>query len=77
MRDTIDVVESEGVSRRGGAADVADLILLVVRPVDVQLGAATTMLDAQRRDTKRVVVANKSDLPRGVDRERRGRGVGA
>jgi tRNA modification GTPase len=60
-RKTVDVVESEGVSRGDQARRVADLVLLVFdgsEPLtheDEQLLADTTM-------TSRIVVSNKSDL---------------
>ena len=61
-RETLDVVEREGVARSERALEVADLIVVVldrsepIRPEDTQLLART----AGRR---RLVVVNKTDLP--------------
>jgi tRNA modification GTPase len=62
IRDTRDIVESEGVARSKQAADVADLILIVA---DGSQPLESGELDsvAQDIDNKRVIVANKSDLP--------------
>src|SRR5262249_41106233 len=60
-RETLDVVESEGVSRGNQARRIADLVLLVLdssdplTPADVRLLAETTTAN-------RIVVSNKSDL---------------
>jgi tRNA modification GTPase len=62
LRDTSDIVESEGVSRSVGAANVADLILLVCDVTD------PTTLDAEaqteRSEARTLLVANKADLAR-------------
>src|SRR5262245_7118578 len=60
-RETLDVVEFEGVSRGNQARRIADLVLLVLdsseplTPADVRLLAETTTAN-------RIVVSNKSDL---------------
>ena len=60
-RETLDIVESEGVSRGSQARRIADLVLLVLdsseplTPADEQLLAETPIAN-------RIVVANKSDL---------------
>jgi tRNA modification GTPase len=62
IRDTTDIVESEGVSRTRQAADVSDLILLVAdgsRPP----GAENPGEIYQVIETKRLSVVNKSDVP--------------
>jgi tRNA modification GTPase len=61
VRDTADVIESEGVSRSHGAAAVADLVLVVAdrsRPADDASRLAAT-LGTERPS---VFVGNKSDL---------------
>jgi tRNA modification GTPase len=62
IRDTEDIVESEGVSRTRQAADVSDLILLVAdgsRPPE-----ATNPIEiSQSIETKSLTVVNKSDMP--------------
>jgi tRNA modification GTPase len=61
-RETLDIVEREGVARSEQARGVADLVVLVfdrseaLRPEDEALLAQTT-------GRSRIVVANKSDLP--------------
>ena len=62
IRDTTDVVESEGVTRARGALAVADLVLLVLdrsRPLD---GEDTALL-RESASSQRLVVVNKIDLP--------------
>lgn len=60
-RDTVDLVEREGVSRAARARDVADLILLVVDQSE-PLTADDERLIADTATFRRIVVANKSDL---------------
>jgi tRNA modification GTPase len=65
LRESADAVESEGVVRARRALDVADLILLVVdrsRP-------AQPDEFIQVQDNKRLIVANKADLPAAWVRE--------
>ena len=62
LRDTVDVVETEGVSRSVGAASVADLILLVCdlsdrATLDVEMATLTA-------NARTLLVANKADLTR-------------
>jgi tRNA modification GTPase len=63
IRETVDVVESEGVSRSVGAASVADLVLMVC-----DLSDPSTLSDvvsgSETRSAKILLVANKSDLAR-------------
>ena len=62
IRDTEDVVETEGVARTKQAADVSDLILLVS---DGSQTRETEDLNgiSQSVDNKCLIVVNKSDLP--------------
>jgi tRNA modification GTPase len=62
LRETSDVVESEGVSRSIGAASVADLVLVVCDLSDGSTSDAETSAPAPTGRT--LLVANKSDLPR-------------
>lgn len=62
IRETDDVIEQEGVARARGAAEVADLLLLVLdrsRPLNEEDEA----LLAATRTRRRIVVWNKIDLP--------------
>lgn len=59
LRQTIDAVEAEGVARSLGAQRVADLTLLVVDRSVHQTGDESIQIT----DSKRLIVANKSDLP--------------
>jgi tRNA modification GTPase len=65
LRESGDAVESEGVARARRAQDVADLILLVVDRS--QPAEAADFL--QSYDNKRLIVANKADLPAAWTRE--------
>jgi tRNA modification GTPase len=61
VRDTCDVIESQGVARSRGAIAVADLVLYVA---DRSEPPAPTALSIDVRDDQRMlIVANKSDLP--------------
>ena len=62
VRDTADLVEREGVARARQAADVADL-LLVVLDASEGVTAEDLRLLAATRGQRRVVVANKCDRP--------------
>jgi tRNA modification GTPase len=72
LRETVDVVESEGVSRSRGAADVADLTLFVCDASDPESIEALASfpqerraaLKAPREQVRTLIVANKSDLHR-------------
>jgi len=70
LRATDDRVESEGVSRAAAAAASADLILFVVDLSTESSASTEEMLNGvlSAVTTKRVVVANKSDLPARRDR---------
>jgi tRNA modification GTPase len=62
IRDTEDIVESEGVSRTRQAADVSDLILLVAdgsRPPEAESPDEIY----QGIENTRLIVVNKSDIP--------------
>src|SRR5207244_551337 len=59
LRETDDRVESEGVRRTRGAAEIADLVLLVAdgsQPLNGDMSSVNI-------DTKRLIVASKADLP--------------
>jgi tRNA modification GTPase len=63
IRESADVVEQEGVARARGAAEAADLLLVVLdasRPLDDEDRAILASTASQAR----VVVLNKIDLPR-------------
>jgi tRNA modification GTPase len=74
MRETADVVESEGVSRSVGAASVADLVLMVCdlsapSTLDVASGFPGTPKPdgeggSRTKNAKTLLVANKADLAR-------------
>jgi tRNA modification GTPase len=62
LRETTDIVETEGVKRSRRAVMVADLILLVAdrsEPLSTDLEHDIAL----NTDSKRLIVANKSDLP--------------
>ena len=62
LRQTVDLVESEGVIRAAQAATVADVVVVVLdqsRPLDEDDRAVL----AQTRGAERLVVVNKIDLP--------------
>ena len=61
-RETLDLVEREGVTRGERAREVADLLVLVLDRSE-PLEAEDELLLAQTSDRRRIVVANKSDLP--------------
>jgi tRNA modification GTPase len=60
-RETLDVVESEGVSRANQARRVADLVLLVIDSSQ-PLTRADEQLLAENTTINRIVVLNKTDL---------------
>jgi len=60
-RETVDVVESEGVSRGSQARRVADLLLLVLDSSE-SLTSADEQLIAETTTANRIVVSNKSDI---------------
>jgi tRNA modification GTPase len=61
LRETSDIVESEGVARSRQAADVADLILIVA-DASQPLSAGELDILPQTIHKKAVIVANKCDL---------------
>jgi len=61
-RDTLDVVEREGVARATQARGIADLILLVVDRSEPLTEDDERLLEDTATNT-RIIVANKSDLP--------------
>jgi len=62
LRVTEDLIESEGVRRSRGAADVADLILVVVDRSQA-LEESDLEIMSQVIDNKHLIVSNKCDLP--------------
>jgi tRNA modification GTPase len=60
-RETVDQVESEGVSRGNQARRIADLVLLVLDSSE-PLTSADEQLLAETATANRIVVSNKSDL---------------
>jgi len=72
IRETIDIVESEGVSRSVSAASVADLVLMVCDLSDPSTldGLLDSNVIGSNPTTRArmVVVANKADLPRSWSR---------
>jgi len=64
LRNTQDPVEIEGVERSRQAVAVSDLILLVV---DRSQSRSTHQVISQLSEHKRLIVANKSDLPAAWD----------
>jgi tRNA modification GTPase len=62
LRETVDVVESEGVSRSVGAARVADVVLIVSDLTD--RSTLDAEMPAQTPGARTLLVANKADLPR-------------
>lgn len=61
-RETLDLVEREGVSRGERARAVADLLVLVIDRSEPSRAEDAQLL-AQTEGQRRIVVANKSDLP--------------
>jgi tRNA modification GTPase len=60
-RETLDIVESEGVSRGNQARRIADLVLLVLDTSE-PLTRADEQLLAETATINRIVVSNKTDL---------------
>ena len=67
-RETRDVVEREGVARAERAREVADLLVLVLDQSEPATMEDEQLL-AQTAGRRRIVTANKSDLPAKVDIE--------
>ena len=70
-RETLDVIESEGVSRGSQARRVADLVLLVLDSSE-PLTLADEQLLAENTTINRIVVLNKTDLQSGHSLAERG-----
>ena len=68
IREAVDAVEREGISRAERAGDVADLLLLVLDGSEPLTGEDEHLL-SRTVDRRRVVVANKSDLRVAIDRQ--------
>lgn len=66
IRDTEDVVEKIGVERSKKALAEADLILLVLNQSEALTVADRTLLELTR-DSKRIILLNKTDLPQKLD----------
>ena len=62
-RDTVDIVEREGVSRASQARDVADVVIVVLDRADAATPEDGHLLEATRQ-LRRIIVANKCDRPR-------------
>jgi tRNA modification GTPase len=62
VRDTLDVVEREGVARGDRARDVADLVVVVLDASE-PLAADDHRLLEETQDRRRLIVFNKADLP--------------
>lgn len=67
-RDALDVVEREGVARGRQARGVADLIIAIVDGSEPLTADDVTLLE-ETRSQRRLIVANKSDLPAASDVE--------
>jgi len=65
-RDARDIVEREGVARAHQARGVADLILVILDRSE-PLTSDDRALLAETSSMRRLIVANKSDLPRAID----------
>jgi tRNA modification GTPase len=64
LRQTVDVVEAEGVSRSLGVAQVADVLVDVSDGTDTgAAGSSTDAVLSNRADSSHVGVSNKSDMP--------------
>lgn len=68
IRETDDVVEQIGVERSRKALSEADLILLVLNQNEV-LSEEDLLLLEQTKETNRIVLLNKMDLPSQLDRK--------
>ena len=68
LREAVDAVEREGISRAERAGDVADLLVLVLDGSEPLTGEDEQLL-SRTIDRRRVVVANKSDLRVALDRQ--------
>jgi tRNA modification GTPase len=62
VHEAVDAVEREGILRAERASDIADLLLLVLDGSEPPT-AEDELLLSRTGDQRRIVVANKSDLP--------------
>jgi tRNA modification GTPase len=69
VRETADEVESEGISRARRAWSTSDLVIVVL-DVSQPLDASDEDLLRETAGARRLIVANKDDLPRAWDRLR-------
>ncbi|BCA87062.1 tRNA modification GTPase MnmE [Enterococcus saigonensis] len=69
IRDTDDIVEKIGVQRSRKALQEADLILLVLNQSEALTQADIELLELTK-DTKRIILLNKTDLPAKLDQEK-------
>jgi len=68
IRETKDVVEKIGVDRSMKAITEAELVLLVL-DLSRKLSQEDTMLLELTKDKKRIIIGNKSDLPKALEME--------
>ena len=68
IRDTNDQVEKIGVERSRKALGVADLVLLLIDSSNELTDEDRQLLEATK-DKQRIIILNKTDLPRKVDLE--------
>ncbi len=66
LRQTVDIVESEGIRRTQQAIDEADLLIVVIDRSQALTEEDCALMTTQR-DCRLVVVLNKSDLPPRVE----------
>lgn len=66
IRETEDIVEKIGVERSKKALNEADLILLVLNQSE-PLAEADRQLLSATKDSKRIILLNKTDLPQALD----------
>ena len=66
IRETEDIVEKIGVERSKKALNEADLILLVLNQSEPLTEADCQLLSATK-DSKRIILLNKTDLPQALD----------
>lgn len=66
IRETEDIVEKIGVERSKKALNEADLILLVLNQSEPLTEADRQLLSATK-DSKRIILLNKTDLPQALD----------
>lgn len=69
IRDTNDQVEKIGVERSRKALGAADLVLLLIDSSNELTEEDHQLLEATK-DKQRIIILNKTDLPRKVDLEK-------